>query len=199
MPVDNFFGCYLFLWYNNFDITKIKSNSYGGLATLIGQFNLATPSWDLFIILFFVLAAFIYGLSLGRDRIIIILVSIYVGLAIVNSAPYVKDLAGQVKLDIFAFKATAFLGLFILLFFMFSRSALLRTLGSGNVSGSWLQVIIFSFLHVGLLTSITLSFLPAESLDFLMPITRTVFVSEPARFIWMVAPIVVMFLVSDKD
>ncbi len=171
----------------------------GDLTTLINEFNLANPSWDLFIIFFFVLAAFIYGLSLGRDRIIVILVSIYVGLAIVNSAPYIKDLANQARLDIFAFKATAFLGLFVLLFFLFSRSALLRALGSSGYAGSWLQVIIFSFLHVGLLTSITLSFLPPESLTILMPITRTIFVSEPARFIWMVAPLLAMFLINEKD
>lgn len=166
---------------------------------LFSQFDLAKPSWDLFIILFFILAAFIYGLSLGRDRIIVILVSIYVGLAIVNSAPYIKDLAEQARLDLFAFKATAFLGLFVLLFFMFSRSALLRALGTSGYAGNWLHVIVFSFLHVGLLTSITLSFLPAEALNFLMPVTRTIFVSEPARFIWMVMPLLAMFLVNKND
>lgn len=171
----------------------------GDILGSVSQISLSNPSWDLFIILFFVLAAFLYGLSLGRDRIIVILVSIYIALAIVNSAPYIKDMANEIKFDIFTFKATAFLGLFILLFFLFSRSALLRTLGSGGAAGNILQVIIFSFLHVGLLTSITLSFLPVESLNYLMPITRTLFVSQPAQFIWMVAPLLVMFLVNERD
>ncbi len=167
--------------------------------SLFSQFNWAAPSWDLFIILFFVLAAFIYGLSLGRDRIIVILVSIYIALAIVNSAPYVKDFANQIKVDFFTFKATAFLGLFVLLFFMFSRSALLRTLGAGGSAGRWWQVIIFSFLHVGLLVSITLSFLPAEATNFLMPLTRTLFVSQQAQFIWMLAPLLAMFLIKAEE
>lgn len=169
------------------------------ILSLFTQFNWARPTWDVFILLFFVLAAFIYGVSLGRDRIIIILMSIYVGLAITNSTPFIKDLAEQARLNLFAFKASAFLGIFIMLFFMFSRSALLRTLGPNSTSGNWLHVLLFSFLHVGLLTSITLSFLPAEALSFLMPMTRTIFVSEPARFIWMVMPILIMFSINEES
>ena len=43
----------------------------------VTNINWAAPSWDLFIILFFIVAAFLYGLSLGRNRVIVILVSIY--------------------------------------------------------------------------------------------------------------------------
>ena len=37
--------------------------------------NFASPTWDLFIILFFVVVSLLYGMSLGRDRILAIIVA----------------------------------------------------------------------------------------------------------------------------
>lgn len=148
------------------------------------------PTWDLFIVLFFVIAAFLYGMSLGRDRIMVIMVSIYMALAVVKSAP-----AEIVIKDGFVIQMSTFIGLFVLLFFLLSRSALLRTIASVDSGGSWWQVFVFSVLHVGLLISITLSFLPQSAADKLSPLTRQVFVQEPAAFAWIVAPILVMILI----
>src|SRR5687767_4847400 len=93
--------------------------------------NWASPSWDLFIVLFFLVTVFLYGMSLGRDRIIVILVSIYMALAVVSNAPILGKLDATVNLgQFFAFRVTTFLGIFVLLFFLLSRSALLKTFGS---------------------------------------------------------------------
>lgn len=163
----------------------------------MANFNWAEPTWDLFIILFFVVAALLYGMSLGRDRIIVILVSIYMALAVVNTAPYINDVTGEVGVDqFFVVKITAFVGVFVVLFFLLSRSALLATVANSDSKGSWWQVIIFSILHVGLLISITLSFLPESSAEHLAPLTRTLFVHETARFLWIIAPIALMILLK---
>lgn len=169
------------------------------LMKLLTQVNWSSPTWDLFIILFFVITVFLYGMSLGRDRIVVILVSIYMALAVVSNAPFLAHLNASVKIgDFFAFKITAFLGLFVLLFFLLSRSALLHTFGN-LASGNWLQVMIFSTLHVGLLVSITLSFLPKEAAGLLAPMTREIFASETARFAWIVAPIVAMSILRGEQ
>lgn len=169
------------------------------LMKLLTQVNWSSPTWDLFIILFFVITVFLYGMSLGRDRIVVILVSIYMALAVVSNAPFLAHLNASVKIgDFFAFKITAFLGLFVLLFFLLSRSALLHTFGN-LASGNWLQVMIFSTLHVGLLVSITLSFLPKEAVGHLAPMTREIFASETARFAWIVAPIVAMAVLRGEQ
>jgi hypothetical protein len=153
------------------------------------------PTWDLFIVIFFVIAAFLYGLSLGKDRVIVILVSIYMALAVINTAPYLNDLSGKdINIDFghnFAFKVTLFLGVFIALFFLLSRSALSRAFGSSG-GGSWWQVILFSFLHIGLLISVILSFLPFQTAEHLMPITRQIFTSDLGKFLWITTPIVAM-------
>ena len=164
---------------------------------LFSSINWAQPSWDLFIILFFIVGALLYGFSLGRDRVIVILISVYMALAVVNTAPYIGSIATQVGLDkLFAFRISTFVGVFVILFFLMSRSALLATVASSDNRGTWWQVLLFSFLHIGLLISITLSFLPAQAVQHLAPFTRTIFVQDNAKFIWIVAPILAMMLVK---
>lgn len=188
-------------------IVTTNTNGSGGVAAgaaNLGQdvmhwlsaVNWASPSWDLFIVLFFLVTVFLYGMSLGRDRIIVILVSIYMALAVVSNAPILGHLDATVNLgQFFAFRVTTFLGVFVLLFFLLSRSALLKTFGS-LASGNWWQVFLFSIFHVGLLVSITLSFLPPEAIGHLAPVTRTIFASDAGRFFWIIAPIFGMALLK---
>ncbi|MCX6743171.1 MAG: hypothetical protein NT116_02950 [Candidatus Parcubacteria bacterium] len=162
----------------------------------LSNINWAQPNWDLFIILFFVVAAFLYGLSLGRDRVIVILVSIYMGLAIVNTAPYLNDFSAEVSFNNASiFKVTIFLGIFIALFFLLSRSALLHTIAASDSPGRWWQSILFSFFHVGLMISIVMAYLPKDIVNNVSAGLRNLFISDPAKFFWLVAPIVVMVLI----
>lgn len=166
--------------------------------TFFQNINWSNPSWDLFIAIVFVVGSLLYGFSLGRDRLIVILVSIYMALALIGNAPYL-DRLGQmtqtVASQIFVFQITGFVGIFIVLFFFLSRSALLRTIASRDEQGSWWQVMMFSVLHVGLMLSVIMSFLPADALNHLSPFTRQIFTYEGARFAWLVAPIIAMMLV----
>lgn len=189
--------------------TVVTSNVNGGVAqgaanmgkdaiNWLQTINWAAPTWDLFIVLFFLITVFLYGLSLGRDRIIVILVSIYMALAVVSNAPLIGEAAGSINLgQSFAFRVTSFLGIFVLLFFLLSRSALTKTFG-GLAAGSWWQVLVFSTFHVGLLVSITLSFLPSDAVGHLAPITRQIFASDTGRFFWIVAPIFAMTLLKSE-
>jgi len=171
---------------------------WGAITSHIGNIDWATPTWDLFIILFFIVGALLYGLSLGRDRIIVILVSIYMGLAVVSNAPYIKDFNAELTINQeFVVRIGFFLGVFVLLFFLLSRSALLKTLGS-DAAGSWWQVIIFSFLQCGLMISVTLSFLPEGTTNNLSPFVQQMFLSDPARFCWLVLPILMMAFVKAR-
>jgi len=171
---------------------------------LFGSINWSQPSWDLFIILFFIIAAFLYGLSLGRTRIVVILVSIYMALAVVSNAPFLRDATIQNQINdtlenLFVFRISMFIFLFILLFFLLSRSALLKSISPTEEAGSWWHVVLFSFLHVGLIISVVLSFLPPESAASLAPLTRSIFTSEFGRFAWIVGPILAMILIRGKQ
>lgn len=168
-------------------------------SSFITNIDWSQPTWDLFIILFFIISAFLYGISLGRDRILVILVSIYMALAVVSTAPYIGSFSTEIGInDFFVIKISLFLGVFILLFFLLSRSALLQTIATSDVKGNFFHAMLFSILHVGLLISITLSFLPAGTEESLSQLTRSIFTSELGRFIWIVAPIVFMILFKGK-
>ena len=160
------------------------------------QINWASPSWDVFIFLLFFVIAFLYGFSLGRDRILVILVSIYITLAIVPSFPYLEKLYLDLSVPGVAFRVTSFYVVFLVLFFFLSRSALANLLGAQNtgVGDRLIEVVIFSVLHVGLLVSITLSFLPPPALTLFGSGTREVFVSDEGRFFWLIAPIAAMII-----
>lgn len=165
-------------------------------SSLLGNVNWSNPSWDMFVYAFFVISALLYGVSLGRDRIIVILVSIYMSLAIVNTIPETVIKVGLEKVH--TIQITTFVVVFIALFFLLSRSGLMRTLGSSASQGSFIQVIIFSFLHVGLLISIAMSFLPETAISHFAPLTQTIFTHDWARFGWVAAPVVAMLLVKDE-
>lgn len=171
--------------------TSAQANNF------LANIDWSKPSWDLFIILFFIVAGFLYGLSLGRDRVIVILISVYMALAVVNSAPFIGNFRADIGVDqFFGFRISTFVVVFILLFFLMSRSALLSTIASSDSRGSWWQVLLFSFLHVGLLISITLSFLPPVAATHLAPLTQKIFVQDIGRFAWIVAPILAMIMIK---
>ncbi|MDD5437865.1 MAG: hypothetical protein PHC70_01840 [Patescibacteria group bacterium] len=165
------------------------------VASFLASINWATPSWDLFIFLFFIIGSLLYGFSLGRDRIVVILVSVYMALAVVGNAPIVNQVNFAFNInDSYVLRISMFICLFVVLFFFLSRSALLKTIGDGSGSGPWWQVILFSLLQVGLLISVTLSFLPKEILSNFSQYTRDIFLSDMGKSAWLILPIVVMAL-----
>lgn len=155
--------------------------------------SLSNPSWDLFIIVFFAVAVFIYGMSLGRDRNLLILLTIYISMALASSLPRLRlPKLGAVDLGrVLDFKVAVFLFFFMVLFVMLSRSAVLKGLAHVG-SGSLTQVLLYSILHVGLLLSITMSLLPDNAQITFAPLTRDIFTSELGRFTWLVLPILAM-------
>ncbi|MBU0598361.1 hypothetical protein KKF61_05250 [Patescibacteria group bacterium] len=169
-------------------------------ANFLQHVDWTRPTWDLFIVLFFIVAAFLYGLSLGRDRIIIILVSIYMSLAIVEHAPIVnnegfQNMINNIAGQFFVFQISAFLVLFVVFFFIITRSALVKTIASSDLPGPWWQVLLYSILHVGLIVSIVLSYIPKESVEgVLAPLTQRVFTTDFAQNVWIIGPLLAMFI-----
>ncbi len=154
---------------------------------MLSVVNWSAPSQDLFVVLLFIVTVFLYGISLGRGRIVVVLVSIYMAFAVITTAP-LSLIHGVNVEQLFVWKMLAFLVLFALLLLLVSRSALMRVVGN-MMAASWWQVLLFSILHVGLLVSIVLSLLPPDFLRNLAPITKMIFATDLARFLWVVAPI----------
>ncbi|MFA6215257.1 MAG: hypothetical protein WC768_01670 [Patescibacteria group bacterium] len=153
--------------------------------------NWTTPTWDVVILLFIIISVLIYSFTLGRDRIVAILISTYLALAVTTNLPFMDNLDTLInKPGVFGFQVSAFLIVFALLFIFLSRSSLTQNLSS--LSGGWWQVILFSLLQVGLLASIILSFLPEVATNYLSPFTKTIFLSDLGKFCWIVLPILAL-------
>lgn len=176
------------------------ADAWQNLNNFLAGVNFQKPTWDLVIIVFFLAAAFIYGLSLGRERILIVLISIYMAFAVISAAPWFRSFSWQSLGDnrAFIFPTAIFLASFILIFYWLSRSPLLSALGQSQSPGEWWQVILFSILHVGLLISITLSFLPPVAYGELAPLTRQLFTGSQTLFYWIIAPILALSLIKAK-
>ena len=167
------------------------------ISGFLSQINWAQPSWDLLIIFLFIVSAFFYGFSLGRSRIIVILISIYMALAVTNVFPYLGKTILAVHLErFFAFPILVFLLVFVILLFLFSRTGFPQGIRGKS---RWWEIILFSILHVGLLISVILSFLPAEFLQEALPVSQIIFASALARFLWVTLPIVSMVLVKGEE
>lgn len=174
----------------NQNVTTLSLNTVGQ------QVNISSPTWDVFLIGFFLVGALLYGLTLGKDRIIAIIVSIYIALAVVHALP---DFVFNVVLNQnYTLQITAFIGVFIVLFFMLSRQAMLNAVSDNN--GKWWQVILFSFLHVGLLISVTMSFLPPIMLAKFSGFTLWLFTDQWSQFGWIITPVIAMiFFNKNKE
>lgn len=151
----------------------------------------STPTWDLVILLFFIISVLIYSFTLGRDRIVAIMISTYISLAVTTNLPFMTELTEMINsFGRLTFQISSFLIVFILLFFMLSRGSVIQ--GFSNISGSWWQVIIFALLQVGLMASIIMSFLPEVALNYFSDYTKTIFVSDVGKFVWLVLPILAL-------
>lgn len=164
-----------------------------------------SPSWDLFIFLLFIIAVFVYGFTLGRSRIILLLLSTYMALSVIHAAAlpgtgFGSDASQSLTVGsspFFIVQITAFIGAMLLIFFFLSGSALRRALAADDVQGKAWQIILFSVLHAGLLVASVMSFLPAAQRAGLLDATRTLFATNTALLIWTVAPIIGMMFVKD--
>lgn len=156
--------------------------------------NLSNPSWDTFMILFFLGAAVIYSFFVSRDRLAVVLISVYSALAILERTPLLKNFFSATAQDIvFQYRLGVFIVLFIVLFLLFSHNLSMRA----EIGHHWWQAMVLSVLQVGLVMSSFLSFIPPEK--FSSAVEDYFFTSDIARSIWLLAPIAAMIIMRRRD
>ncbi len=170
-------------------------------AQFLTGLDVNSPSWDLFIFLFFIVATFVYGFTLGRSRIMVLLISTYMAIALIRTAPFLLNTQSVTigSSPLFIVQITAFIAIMLLIFFFLSNSALRRAFAANEVQGKVWQIIAFSVLHAGLLVATVLSFVPLERRDALLGVTKSLFTTDTALFLWTLAPIIVMMFIRDPE
>ncbi len=181
---------------------KIPSVGLGSIGNLsiANMVNLTHTSWNLLVGILFAIVVLIYAISFGRNKAIIALVSMYMGFSATLVFPLEQFKLADILLEGFYLHLTVFSFFTILAFLLFSNSFLQRIFGYARArGGKWWQIIISSFLHVGLLTMIILSFLSEEATANLSPMVQLLFISDWVKFVWIILPILALiFLKQDS-
>lgn len=167
------------------------------LEALIKNFNWHSPSWDLFILLFWGAAAVLYAMSSGRGRVLSILISIYIAKLMTLEAPFLFELAKKhLPTNMQGFEQLVVFGAsFILVFLFVARYAFKTSADQRPVSG-FAYVLLFSLLQVGLLINIVVSFIPLTFTNQLSELVKFLFLQPNANFIWLVLPVVFLIFLG---
>ena len=150
----------------------------------------ASMAQDVMFLLVIALVSFIFGMLIGKHRLITVLINIYASFAILKVVPggYLTTYSAVLLFFFAVLVALTILG-----------KSLFEISISGSGSGFLWRVFMVSFLEVALLASITLSIMPKK--EALLYVSKTVYgymVLPNAQFLWMVAPLAALFIIHKR-
>ena len=147
-----------------------------------------SPTLDLIVTLLLIIVAFLIGLALKRNKIIILLISIYIAIAVINFFPF-GDVFSRPKInEDFVYPVGIFITA-VFFFFIFLSNSGLKKAFSKTGDNSVFQIILFSLFYIGLTLSVCLSFFPADLVEEFNPIIKLLFMAKLSRFLWAIAPV----------
>ncbi|MDD5693168.1 MAG: hypothetical protein WC437_02135 [Patescibacteria group bacterium] len=157
-----------------------------------------TPSWDLFIILFFVIMT-VYGLLLGRGRVFNILINTYVGYVVATElgnfvydyALKASSISHSISISLFGVKLLVFA---LTIFILTMRSELAGA--NDDASTSSLYTAGYGFLAAGLMLSSVISFLPEADRINLFNNSQIAAQVFDYRYFWLIGPIAIIAIGS---
>ncbi len=145
---------------------------------------------DLIFLAVIILVSFVFGILVGRFRLISILINSYVSLAILKAVP-------QDFLTTYTNSLIFFFVLFIALTLAGKKLFEIRIYGSG--SGFLWRVFSISFLEIMLLVSVVLTTIPKKvALVYVSKNVYQLVASPNAYFLWLIMPLVGLLLVRKK-
>ncbi len=170
------------------------------LTTLRNSINLflSNPTWDILLLLFFFAAIFIYGLVIGRNRIIVLLLASYPA-ALVNQ--YLPHPIGFLeKLNVwqnFFIRSFSFFILILLIFWVLSRAGFSRK----ELNKKTGQILFLSFLNVGLWANVIFGYILTLKPEIitLAPLNQLLFGSDLAHFAWFIVPIFILYFFERRS
>lgn len=145
---------------------------------------------DITLALVVMLVIFVFGMFIGRYKLITILINIYVSFAITSVVPakYFTD---------YTFKLIFFLAGVVILTIVSKR--LFEIYFSGSGSGFLWRVFVMSFLEVMFLISVVLSSIPKKvALGYISLSAYGYFTSDIMRLFWMVVPLVFLVMIHKR-
>lgn len=168
-----------------------------GTTELVKTFNWHNPSWDLFIFLFWIVASVFYTFAAGRGRIINILISVYMAKLLTLEAPFLTNAIKQsLPSNVFAVQQLIIFAIFFIFLFIFLGRYAFKTSADHRKTSSIVYGLLFAVFQIGLLINTVLTLLPVSLREGFSPLVQTVFISNPASFIWLIAPVMYLILLG---
>ena len=157
--------------------------------SLLASVNLNIASWELILSLFFIGAAVLLGLAIGRDRIFTLLLGSYISFALTSVFSFKKLFTSLFqKEENFVVLIVVFLALIGIIYFILSRSVL-KSSSRGRPKAIF-QTLFLSIFLIGIILSVVFSFFPKDLLAAFSPVTKNVFNTMTARLLWLVLPLI---------
>ena len=144
--------------------------------------------------LFLVLVAIsiVFGMFVGRFRLINILINIYIALAILSIIPD--------NLLKFNENSEPLLFLLIVISLTLVGDYLFDIHISSSGSGFFWRLVVMSFLEMGLIFSVISSMIPSEKLlEYFSQNMYQYFASSSARVFWIIAPLAFLFFINKRS
>lgn len=155
---------------------------------------------DWLMALIFLAVAAVYGLAMGRNRLVVVMLGCYFSYILTRAIPW-KEMAFLGVKQSPSSTAQIFIFFVLLLGFYFALphsafSSALRL--RGRRSSNWWQAIVFSTLQVGLILQMAISFLSVKVTASLSPLAQSIFVGQMAQFAWLLLPILAMMFLKSR-
>ncbi|MBI2062995.1 MAG: hypothetical protein HYT61_02010 [Candidatus Yanofskybacteria bacterium] len=166
---------------------------------LAGNINVSGLRYDWLIISFFVFAILLVALSLGRSRILLVLLSLYVAAFLESHFVYFDKLRTSIKnVPDYWLHFGLFFLIYGIAFGILNRSVLKHrlTLAESSIAA----VVLIAVVEMGFLATIMLSYFPPELIERVPSKLVPYFATKTAQFWWAVVPLfVLIFSKKNKE
>lgn len=161
------------------------------LSNLISNFGMkGTLASDVSFLILFILASFALSLILGKHRILVSLVGVYVAYAVLSFASFDFTKDPQMKTLLF---------LVVLISFIVMFSRIIRGSVSGHGPSLIMKTTIAMAIVVGFSLSIILNWYPAkDTANIIAPSVRAYFTGDLYKFLWAIGPLVYLGIVRKR-
>ena len=167
---------------NLIDVSRLQQLAGAGEA-------LRQPRGLFFVMVMIVLV--LYGLSVGRTKALVSLLSIYVAYTLTVLFPFLGTLSGRLSDQIRPVAAVLlFLATYVVVFLLLSNSAMRHRMTLGEIS--ILQVLLISVVQMGLLASIATSLVPPQLAERAFGSLLPYIAGQRALWLWAAASVAIL-------
>ncbi len=152
---------------------------------------LSHPTVDIGVLFTLFAGGLFWAFMAGRRKVVSTIMLTYLALAIFPALPAEKIISSIGLRD----RAVGSIGIFVILFILLALFLGARRGRAFGIVGPWWQTLALSFLQMGLLIHLVLSFLADEKKNMLSGLTRRIFADPGTHLWWLLAPILFLVIV----